>query len=33
MKQKQNLAGHDIPNLRVSPLAAAVTHKLRIILG
>ena len=27
----QKLALHEIPNLRVSPLAAVVTHKIRII--
>ena len=27
----QKSAAHDIPNLRVSPLAAVVTHKVRII--
>ena len=27
----QKSAAHEIPNLRVSPLAAAVTHKVRII--
>ena len=27
----KNSAAHEIPNLRVSPLGAAVTHKVRVI--